>query len=138
MKLRFFIVLAFVASAAFAQEQQTEEKPVENPDFSKPTLMRVLAYDEAPDRLRRFHHTPGAIEFRALGMDWRLAYLPILMPLSGSRMGVTNQWPDPFALAGTQIAPPPTRTWRERRAYNAELRRINRSDRKRGKVVVKN
>lgn len=135
MKTRLFIALLTVsiASAAFAQE----EKPPETPDPSKPTVMRVFTADEKePVRERRVKFTPGAVEFRALGMDWRISYLPILMPLAGSRMTTSREWPNAFALTGTEFATPP-RTWRERRAISAELRRINRLDRKRAKVVIK-
>lgn len=135
MKPQLFIAALAVAvtSAALAQE----EKPAENPDYSKPTMMRIFSADDTPPpRARRIKHTPGAFEFRALGMDWRVAYLPILMPLAGSRMTTSREWPDAFALSGTQYASP-KKTWRERRTYSAEIRRINRLDRKRARVVLK-
>lgn len=135
MKTRLFVATALtlaIAGSAFAQET-----PVPDPDYTKPTLIRIFSVDDTPPpRQRRIKHSFGAIEFRALGMDWRVSYLPIAMPLAGSRMGTTNEWPDAFALTGTQFASPP-RTWREQRAISAEVRRINRLDRKRAKVVVK-
>jgi hypothetical protein len=125
-------IALLVAASGFAQDT-----PVSNTDYSKPTLMKILAADEEEHaRPHRFHFSPGAVEFRALGMDWRVTYIPILMPLAGSRPTITNEWPDAFSLTGTSYASPP-RTWDDRRAINAELRRINRLDRKRGKVVVR-
>jgi hypothetical protein len=34
----------------------------------------------------------------------RVAYLPMLAPLSGSAIGVTERWPNPFELLNTPIA----------------------------------
>ena len=34
----------------------------------------------------------------------RAAYLPMLAPLSGSAIGVTERWPNPFELTNTPIA----------------------------------
>ena len=66
------------------------------------------------------------MSFRALGTRWRFIYLPIMMPLSGTRLGATmDDWPDPFALTGTPVATP-MRAWRTQRALNAERKRIER------------
>jgi hypothetical protein len=59
-----------------------------------------------------------------------------MAPLSGTRLGITNEWPDPFSLSGTPIATP-KRAWRTQRKIDAELRRINDSDKKRVKIKVK-
>jgi len=105
-------------------------------DYSKPTLMRILSNTvEPPPRGHRIQHRFGLVEFRALGMDWRVSYLPIMMPLAGSRMTTSKEWPDAFSLTNTPIASSP-RTWRDRRSIAREIRRIDRLERKRGKVVV--
>jgi hypothetical protein len=137
MRTRLFITALALAAAgsAFAQEPPAE-KPAENPDYSKPTLMRVFSADEKPPvRPRRVKVTLAGLEFRALGMDWRIGFMPV-MPMAGSRHTTSKEWPDAFSLTGTQFASPP-RTWRQQRALSAELRRIERLDRKRAKVVVK-
>lgn len=123
-----------IAGGLAAQEQTAPSAP-QPPDYSRQNLLRLLVDADAPgdeDRLR-FH--VGAIEFGALGTRWRFNYLPLMMPLSGTQMGVTRQWPDPFALTGTSIASPP-RTWRTRRALERELRRINRTTKAKVKVEV--
>jgi hypothetical protein len=59
-----------------------------------------------------------------------------MVPLSGSNPRTSSETPDPFALTHAAIATSP-RVWRNRRAVNAELRRIDRSERARAKVRVK-
>lgn len=125
------VVFTFIACAAIAQET-----PVANPDFSRDKLMKILSAEEPrPPRQRRIKHSFGSIEFRAWGMDWRIGYLPIMMPLAGSRRTTSKEWPDAFTLTGTEFASPP-RTWRRQRAINSELRRIERLERERAKVRV--
>jgi hypothetical protein len=70
-------------------------------------------------------------------MDWRIIYLPIAMPFSGSVRGSnpSSMWPDPFALTGTEFASTP-RTWRDNREVSRERRRIERSERSRARVRV--
>lgn len=134
MKFRLFVTALALALAGPAAAQ---DEPATNPDFTKPTLMRIFSTDETPPlREPRVKVRAGALEFRALGMDWRIAYLPILPPLAGSRPTTSREWPDAFSLTGTEFASTP-RTWRQRRALSGELRRIERLERKRAKVVVK-
>ena len=115
-------VLFLCAAAAWAQDE-----PAPAPDFSRAHLDELFRADAPPPPPRsnvQFH--VGAIEFRAFGMDWRISYLPVLMPLSGSRAGISPmEMPDPFALARTPIATGP-RAFGDRRAVNAERRRIER------------
>ena len=122
-----FLLLLLLATAAAAQE-------VEPQDYSRDTLMRIFAATEVrpePEPPIRFH--VGAVSFRALGSDWRINYLPIGMPYSGSIPRTTMEWPDPFSLTGTPIATGKgARNYR--RAVNAELRRIGRTERARIKV----
>ena len=122
------------ASAAFGQESDSTKA-----DYSRPTLIRIFSVDTTPPDVEppvRFR--VGAVDFRALGTSWRFVYLPIMMPLQGSRMGVTNEIPDPFALTNTMIATSPRVARQRRRAINNELRRIEKSEKaKRAKVKVK-
>ncbi|HEV7923339.1 MAG TPA: hypothetical protein VGR02_21355 [Thermoanaerobaculia bacterium] len=117
-----------VAGLAGAQEQQAAP-----PDFSRDRLRQILTVDEAPERAGRVEFLPGAIVFRALGMRWR--FNAFAMPLAGSVRTTTGFNVDPFALTGTEIAQTP-RTWVSRRAVNAELKRIDRTERERGKIKV--
>ena len=125
--IRIVVLLAAVlaGSAAFAQDGASPAT-APKPDYSRDTLMRLLVDIEAPEHQPAVRFRLGAIEFNALGTQWRFNYLPLMMPLSGSQARVTREWPDPFALTGTAIAVPP-RIWRERRAIERELRRINRT-----------
>ena len=111
-----FALLALFAASAMAQQR---------PDYSRETLLEIFAKEAKKEEAeRRFKHEFGAISFKALGMRWRVGYLPFFMPLHGSRPWINGErWPDPFILTGTEIARPP-RTWRQTRDMNAELRRI--------------
>ena len=69
----------------------------------------------------------GYFDFHALGMDWRIVYLPIAAPLSGTRLNETAKPPDPFALTNTSIAnAPPILLDEPSRDARAELRRVRR------------
>lgn len=125
------LALFLVAGTAWAQEEPPaaqENEAGQEPDYSRESLLR-LAVDipQPPDRDRNVRFRVGAVEFGALGTEWRFVYLP-LMPLPGSILRTTQQWPDAFSLTGTPIATGP-RAWRAERARNAELRRINRMER---------
>lgn len=101
----------------------------EEPDYSREALRRQFSahvIELGPKPKPRVQFKFGAIEFRALGMDWRIAYLPV-MPLSGTRMGVTQQPPNPFELTGVAIAGTPAEELEPpSRELRAELRRIKR------------
>lgn len=123
------LLLLLLATTAAAQEEQGPPPA----DYSRDTLMRIFAAEEVrAEREPNVQFHIGAVTFRALGSDWRINYLPIMMPLSGSVPRTSMEWPDPFALTQTQIATGPR--IRNRRALNAELRRINRTERARLKV----
>lgn len=114
----------------------TTSESTTRPDYSRDSLLRLVRTQEEErkrDTSVRFH--VGAVEFNAIGTRWRFNYLPIMVPLSGTRVGITNEWPDPFSLSGTPIATP-KRAWRTQRRIDAELRRINDSEKKRAKVKV--
>lgn len=124
---RFAILVLFTALPAFAQEEA-------QPDFSRENLQKfVAAIPAEPERDRRIRFYWGAIEFSALGQNWRIS--PVL-PLSGSVMRTTQEWPDPFSLTGTAIATP-RRAWYTQRKVNSELRRIEKMERAKIRVEVK-
>src|SRR5215210_6382965 len=102
--------LVFLAMAVSAAAQEPRI------DVSRENLQKFVASipEPPPPRPRNVTFHAGAIEFRALGMRWRIAYLPILPPLPGTRPTTTREWPDPFALTQTSIATTP-RSWTTRR-----------------------
>ena len=132
--MRIPVVLAaiFVASAALGQTQP-------KPDYSPEALRHILTAsdEERPKTQPVVRWGVGSVEFRAFGMDWRILYLPIAMPFSGSVRGSnpSSMWPDPFALTGTEFATTP-RTFNDRREVSRERRRIEKSMRERAKVKV--
>ena len=138
MKTTIAILVLLAATTLSAQEQpQNDLVTPTQPDYTKPGLQRfVLTTPPEPPRERNVRFHVGAIEFGAVGTRWRFNYLPIMAPLSGTRLGVTREWPDPFSLTGTAIATP-KRAWRTQRQVNAELRRIERSERARIRVDTK-
>ena len=119
-------LLLLTASAA------AQEAPV--PDYSKDTLLRLFAEAAEQEGENPIRYRRGAIEFRALGTSWHFNYLP-MMAMHGTLSGVTMEIPDPFALTGTAIAMAP-RNWRTRREINAELRRIEKTERAKIRVTV--
>ena len=120
-------LLTLVSLPAFAQDESS-------PDFSKRYLQRFVADipEPEPERDGGMHFYVGGVEFRTLGTKW--AFNPV-MPLSGTRLMTTSQLPDPFELSGTPIATGP-RVWRAQRAMNAELKRIEKSERAKVRVKV--
>lgn len=131
MKTSLMFLVLLAATAAYAQE----EPPVVQPDYSKESLQRFVANipEPPPRRVRDVYFHIGAIEFRALGSRWRFNYLPFMMPLSGTQLGITQTQPDPFALTQTSIATPP-RAWRTQRQVSAEMKRIEQTERAKVKV----
>ena len=128
----FVIVLALAVNAA-AQDEYAPSRP----DYSRDKLLQLFA--NAPEREQiepRVQYGIGYIDFRALKMRWRVNYLPIMMPLYGSMPwamnGAFGSMPDAFTLTGTEIPQTP-RTWRQAREFNAELKRIERTERKKEK-----
>lgn len=127
MKAISIVVIALIALPALAQEEP-------KPDYSRDNLQRFVAnIPEQPQRDRRIRFYWGAIELNALGQKWRFS--PV-MPLSGSIMRTTQEWPDPFALTNTAIATP-KRAWYTQRKVNAELKRIEKLERAKIRVEVK-
>ena len=132
MKATFVLLAALAALPLFAQEQ---EPTTTKPDYSRESLLRFAAdIPEPPKRERNIRFYLGAVEFGAMGQRWRFAY-PV-MPFSGTQLRVTQQLPDPFSLTGTAIATP-RRAWFTQRKIDAELKRIEASERAKIKVTIK-
>src|SRR5438874_568630 len=87
-------LLLLLAAAAFADERDDVEK--------------LKAFrDLNPDRPVTGHSIQwhlGYFEFRALGMDWRIFYLPLLAPLPGSGFQNTANIPNAFEQTQTPYA----------------------------------
>lgn len=111
-----FLILTLTAGAS------AQENP--RPDYSKEAVqefvMSIDVEEESP-----VTYFPDSIRFNALGTSWSFKPYPnLVMPLAGTQMGVTQQWPDPFSLSRTQIATTP-RNWYTRRELQRELNKIN-------------
>jgi len=125
--LTFGATLLLIASAAFAQEQTTTTPP----DYSRDALLRFAANNEIKMSPLPDHLPPGRIqwhfgwmEFRGLGLDWRIFYLPIVVPLAGSGIQNVAKVPNALELTGTRFAAGPD-IFRERPAsVNREVKRV--------------
>ena len=128
------LALLLVAASAIAEET---EKP-KSPDFSRDTLIKL--FSETTVTAKRDPAVElgfGYIDFRALGMRWRVGYLPFLAPMQGSQpWRNVDRWPDPFILTGTEIATTP-RTFARTREINSELKKLEKRLKKDAKVTVK-
>jgi hypothetical protein len=122
------VFLALLAVPAFAADEQTR------PDYSRQSLQRfVMANPPQPERDRNMRFYIGGVEFQALGTRWNL-FNPML-PFSGTRPTTNREIPDPFSLTRTSIATP-RRAWRTQRQLNAELKRIEKSERAKVRVKI--
>lgn len=131
-----FVIVLTLAGHMAAQEVSTPPAV----DYSREKLIQMFANEPIKEKVEpRVQFGIGFIDFRALHMRWRLNYLP-LMALPGSipwqMNGAFGSIPSPFDLTHTEIASPP-RTWRQTRDMNAELQRIERTERIKAKVVAK-
>jgi hypothetical protein len=100
-------VALLVAATAVAQEQH----PAPRPDYSRDALLHFVARDDIqmsplPDHLPpgRIQWHVGWLEFRGLGMEWRVVYLPIAVPLAGSGLQNVARVPNPIEMARTPVA----------------------------------
>jgi hypothetical protein len=128
----FMLVLAFAVTAAAQDDIKQQPQQTQPPDYSRNKLIQILANEPPKPAERKVDFGFGYVDFRALGMRWKVGYLPIMMPLYGSvpwaMNGAFGGMPDPFVQTGTEIPYTP-RTWREIRDMNAELKRIERTER---------
>jgi len=96
------LIISLVLIAGVGRAQETAPPP---PDFSRDHLRQVFTTEPReplPERNLRVVG-PGVIEFRALGMDWRISFLPFFAPLPGSVPGTTHVLPDAFSMTGMTI-----------------------------------
>jgi hypothetical protein len=131
MNLRAAVLIAVVISIAAPLSAQQQ-----SPDFSREGLQRefqayAIDLPEKPDGRIRFR--AGALEFDFLGMDWRIAYFPVLPRLPGTEQRTVIQIPDAFALTGTEIARMP-RSFQTQRSITRELKRIELTERAKVRV----
>jgi hypothetical protein len=121
---------AVLALLIFAAAMTALADDVPRPDYSREALLRAFGplppHGALPPGRVQWH--VGWFEFRALGMSWRVAYLPIMAPLPGARLQDGAKIPNAFELTGTPYAStlPPMfdhdRPW----AVEREYRRIQR------------
>lgn len=139
----FAVAAAILLCAGMARGEESQqtpldpaEPPVRTPDFSDENLMQLFRpEDPRPAVERRVRWSFGGVEFRGLGTRWKIGYLPILWPLPGSVATTNRQMIDPFLLNQTEFAMTP-RAFRRGRGINSEMRRIEKLDRERAKVVA--
>src|SRR5437868_11726978 len=65
---------------------------------------RDLNPDDRTVADHRVHFHLGYFQFHALGMDWRIFYLPLAAPLPGARLEDAAKLPNPFELTRTPYA----------------------------------
>lgn len=118
-----FLAFALIASGAFAQA----------PDYTRPTLLRVLSDVTVEADAPPIRFDDGALRFETFGTRWAFLYRPML-PLAGSRPIASQVWPDAFSLTGTALATLPRHYVRPR---SEEVLRIERMDRSRVRVTVR-
>lgn len=130
--LAFTFAALLIASAIRAEDPPAAPKP----DYSRETLLRFVSANEIrmsplPDHLPpgRIRWHIGWMEFRGLGMQWHIFYLPIVMPLAGSGLNHVAEIPNPLEMtsrpipAGLQIYPDRSA------AVNREMKRALKLDR---------
>jgi hypothetical protein len=124
-----FIAAAFVVAVTSAVAQ--ERQPTPQPDYSRDALLHFVARSDIKMSPLPDHLPPGRIqwhfgwmEFRGLGMEWRIVYLPIAVPLAGSGLQNVGRVPNPIEMARTPVAGN-TDVFAERSAsVNREMKRV--------------
>lgn len=123
-----FIAAAFVVllTSAVAQELQ----PTPHPDYSRDGLLHFVARNDIkmsplPDHLPagRIQWHIGWLEFRGLGMQWRVVYLPIAVPLAGSGLQNVGRVPNPLNMTAP-IAGSPDLFAERSASVNHEMKRV--------------
>jgi hypothetical protein len=124
---------ALLAAAVAAQETATQQPtaPQQNPalrqpepDYSRPTLMRLFVVEPQLSQLDDVIEPEiGAVRYRSRFGSFLLGYLPFFAPLPGSVRTTTRQMVDPFVMTHMEIPSGPAAIRRQRAR---ELRRIER------------
>jgi len=66
----------------------------------------------------------GWLQFRGLGMQWRVVYLPIAVPLAGSGMQNVARIPNPVEMAQAPVAGAPQLFAERSASVNREMKRV--------------
>jgi hypothetical protein len=124
-----FVAAAFFVVAmtpAAAQERQ----PSVQPDYSRDALLHFVANTDIKMSALPDHLPPGRIqwhfgwmEFRGLGAQWRIVYLPIAVPLAGSGLQNVAHVPNPLDMTGP-IAGAPDLFAERSASVNREMKRV--------------
>jgi len=118
------LVVFLLASAIVAEDPPKQ-------DYSREALLRFAASNEIkmsplPDHLPpgRIQWHIGWMEFHALGMEWRVVYLPITMPLAGSGIQDVANVPNALDSSGHAF-PASAQLFADRSAaVNREMKRV--------------
>jgi len=125
--MRAVVIAAAVLVAVTAIAQQRQPTP--QPDYSRDALLHFVARNDIkmsplPDHLpSRIQWHIGWLEFRGLGMEWRVVYLPIAVPLAGSGLNNVARIPNPLDMTAPIAGNP--NLFAERSApVNREMKRV--------------
>ena len=118
MRITIIALLITLATTAHAQTAS-------QPDYSPDRLRQIFTTEEAPKPERNVRLGFGVVEFRALGMEWRVSFLPLLAPLHGSVPATTKVLPDALSLMHVSIPGGPPVVERDA-DMKREMRRIAR------------
>lgn len=129
------LLLTVAIALLFTSTAIAQEPSIPAAAWTRDGMARVLSANADPDTTPALQWGFGYLDLRALGTRWRMAYLPVARPFSGADIGITREWPDPFALTRTDFPMTP-RTYRDARHYDPELARIIDSDRARMSLRV--
>lgn len=123
--------LALAAAFLFTGSIFAQETTPSRPDYSRDTLLRFVASNEIkmsplPEHLKggRIQWHLGWMEFRGLGMQWRIFYLPIVIPMAGSALHDIAKTPNALELTGTPIAAGPQLFPDRTASVNREFKRV--------------
>ena len=134
---RIGLFLFVFALAAPLLAQDDDGKQTQQVDYSRNKLIQIFANEKPQEKAKKVDAGFGYIDLRALNTRFHIGYLPFLMPLYGSMPwamnGAFGGMPDPFIASGTEIPQTP-RTWAQKREFNAELKRIERTERAKEKA----
>jgi hypothetical protein len=125
--LAFAFAILFITSAILAEDPPKAVKE----DYSRDAMLRFVADNEIKMSPLAEHLSPGRIqwhlgwmEFRGLGMQWRIFYLPIAIPLAGSTLHDHAKTPNALELTGRPFTPAPQLLPDRTAAVNREVKRV--------------
>jgi hypothetical protein len=118
--------LVVLATSAVAQKLP----PTSQPDYSRDALLNFVTRSDIkmsplPDHLPpgRIQWHIGWLEFRGIGMQWRIVYLPIAMPLAGSGLNNVASIPNPIDMTAP-VADSPQLFAERSASVNREMKRV--------------